>query len=154
MKYYFETEERQKQLGKIINSWLGTPFRHRCAVKGMGADCLGFVVGVLKELGILRQDFIVPEYAPDWPLHKSNELLLSGMKKTLNIEIVKLEDIMNGDLCLYRFGKASSHIGIYYDNYLYHSITELSVMKLKWSDCLDINNTLLPMTHIIRLLEV
>ena len=30
--------------------WLGTPYRHQASVRGEGADCLGLVRGVWREL--------------------------------------------------------------------------------------------------------
>lgn len=32
--------------------WLGTPFRHQAALRGVGCDCLGLIRGVAAELGI------------------------------------------------------------------------------------------------------
>jgi len=30
--------------------WLGTPYRHQASVRGQGADCLGLVRGVWREV--------------------------------------------------------------------------------------------------------
>lgn len=41
-------------------AWIGTPFRHQAAVKGVGCDCAGLVRGVGEAAGVLT---IAPE---DW----------------------------------------------------------------------------------------
>lgn len=151
--YYFENKEKQNELKDVLEGWVGTPFRHHCHVKGMGCDCIGLPIGVYKELGILNKDFKVPDYARDWHLHKSRELLLEGVRNTLSVDDVELKNIKNGDLVLYRFGKASAHIGIYCDNYLYHSIIKIGVMKLRFKPCLTVGRILHLATHILRIKE-
>lgn len=43
-------------------SWVGTPFAHQQSLKGVGVDCVGVILGVGRELGILE---ISPEqWAP------------------------------------------------------------------------------------------
>lgn len=32
--------------------WIGTPYHHAAAVKGVGSDCTGLLIGVARELGI------------------------------------------------------------------------------------------------------
>ena len=45
-------------------SFLGTPYRHRASRAGAGADCLGLVVGVFRDL--TGEDPTLPPYGPDW----------------------------------------------------------------------------------------
>jgi NlpC/P60 family putative phage cell wall peptidase len=35
-------------------SWVGTPFRHQQSTKGAGVDCVGVILGVGRELGLLE----------------------------------------------------------------------------------------------------
>ena len=45
--------------------WLGTPYRHQAALRGVGCDCLGLVRGVWRALiGPEPED--PPPYTPDW----------------------------------------------------------------------------------------
>ena len=78
--WYFEPIERQLKLKASIDSWIGTPFRHRCGVKGLqgGVDCIHFVAEVFKEVGLIDH-YEVPKYAKDWHLHKTGERLLLGV---------------------------------------------------------------------------
>ena len=34
----------------IARKWLGTPYRHQASLRGEGADCLGLIRGVWREL--------------------------------------------------------------------------------------------------------
>jgi NlpC/P60 family putative phage cell wall peptidase len=47
---------------EAARSWVGTPFMHQQSLKGVGVDCVGVILGVGRELGILE---ISPEeWAP------------------------------------------------------------------------------------------
>ena len=50
---------------RIARAWLGTPYVHQASAKGAGADCLGLVRGVWRELYGAEPE-IPPPYAPDW----------------------------------------------------------------------------------------
>lgn len=45
-------------------SWIGTPYRHRSATRGAGADCLGLVRGVWRDL-YGSEPYEVPAYSAD-----------------------------------------------------------------------------------------
>lgn len=123
MKYFFEDIENQKKLKKILDEWVGTPWRHRCGVKGKGADCIHFVARVLEELGLLIwRDGLIPDYAPDWHLHNTRELLKDALEKEVRGEWVNIENPMNGDILLSHYAKAASHAGFYFDGYVYQAI--------------------------------
>jgi cell wall-associated NlpC family hydrolase len=38
----------------IAQSWLGTPFQHQGRLKGIGVDCIGLVLEVYREAGVLQ----------------------------------------------------------------------------------------------------
>ena len=53
---------------EIARGWLGTPYLHQASVRGAGADCLGLVRGVWRELcGV--EPVAVPPYTPDGKHH-------------------------------------------------------------------------------------
>ena len=137
MKYYFVSIENQERLKRVLDSWLipSTPFRHHCGVKGKGCDCIHFVARVFEELAILqwRKD-LIPDYPRDWHLHRTQELLMQGILKELSVERVEISDLMNGDLVLFQYGRASAHAAIYYDRNLYQSITGVGVRKIAISE--------------------
>jgi len=130
MKYYFEDKKNQERLKKILDEWLGTPFRHRTGVKGQGADCIHFVAKVYDEMDIIEFALSdVPDYSPDWHLHNTRQKLFEKIISTVPVEQVPIDNLMNGDLVLSHFGKAASHTSVFFDGYLYHAITNIGVIK-------------------------
>ncbi|QTC91604.1 NlpC/P60 family protein [Brevundimonas goettingensis] len=79
--------------------WLGTPYRHQASVKGEGADCLGLVRGVWREvLGAEPEN--VPAYSPDWAEVGGEETLLTAARRWLvEIEVAAARP---GDVLLFR----------------------------------------------------
>lgn len=135
MKYFFEDIEKQKELFKEINEWIGTPYRHRCMVKQKGTDCIHFLHGVYLGINIVKKKIKLPDYAPDWHLHHRKELLYHGIMQTGLFEDIPVHDkLMNGDILLYRYGNACSHCAIYFDQYIYHSLTGKAVSKNPCND--------------------
>lgn len=135
MMDYFGSVERQKTLKKLLESWLGTPFRHHCGVKGLGCDCIHFVVRIAEESQFLvgHKD-LIPDYPKDWHIHNTRELLKEEIEKNANVKKVELFELKNGDLILSHFGKASSHIGFYFDGYVYQALNKIGVRKINFTD--------------------
>lgn len=134
--YYFESEEIQVKLLLILKSWLDTPFRHKCGVKGLGCDCVHFTIGVLDELKIINKTKLkIPDYPRDWHEHNTRELLKEAILKYLNVEEFTMsEKPSNGDIILSHYGKASSHVGVFYDGYVYQAINKIGVKKINFKD--------------------
>ena len=91
-------------------TWIGTPYRHRAAVKGVGADCLGLVLGVWRDLGG-GTPFDIPIYAPGWHETCPDELL---WRKAIEFLRPAKSEIAAGDIALLRMrdGGAARHLGI------------------------------------------
>jgi cell wall-associated NlpC family hydrolase len=135
MANYFDDPEKQLELKRILDEWMGTPFRHHCGVKKLGCDCIHFVARVFEEMGVLRwRKNLVPDYPRDWHLHNTRELLLERLVKELNVIPADLNHPMNGDILLSHYGKASSHAAIYCDGYIYQSVDGIGVCKINFSD--------------------
>lgn len=138
MQYYFEKKENQDRLFKKLTEWIDTPFRHKCCVKNLGCDCIHFVIGVLDELNLCSKKTIeIPDYPPDWHYHNTRELLAEGLEREFNVEKFNICDnpiLLNGDIILSHYGKASSHAGIYFNDYVYQSLNNIGVKKINFSD--------------------
>jgi len=133
--YYFEDEQRQIELKKILDSWLHTPFRHHAGVKGRGCDCIHFVMRVYEEIGVVKwRKNLIPDYPPDWHLHNTRELLSEGLQREIKIQKVSLDNLKNGDIILSHYGKAASHASIFFDGYVYQSVTDVGVCKINFKD--------------------
>jgi len=84
--------------------WLGTPYRHQASVRGEGADCLGLVRGVWREL-VGAEPEPVPGYAADWAELGGEETLLQAARRWL-VEI-PLSRVGVGDVVLFRMAAGS-----------------------------------------------
>lgn len=92
--------------------WIGTPYRHQGARKGVGCDCLGLVRGVWAEItGRATQD--PGAYAPDWAERAGQDRLLAAARLLCG-EPVPLADAIPGDIVLFRWreGVSAKHAGI------------------------------------------
>jgi NlpC/P60 family putative phage cell wall peptidase len=63
-------------------TWVGTPYRHQGRKKGVGADCLGLVMGVYAALRGAAPEEPGP-YAPDWAEAGGGERLLEAARRHL-----------------------------------------------------------------------
>jgi NlpC/P60 family putative phage cell wall peptidase len=95
---------------EIARSWIGTPYRHQAALKGIGCDCLGLLIGVWRELEGLRgggrdavppKKILVPAYTPDWAESLGRETFAEGLREHL-FEI-DVDEAQEGDLVLFRW---------------------------------------------------
>lgn len=53
-KIKFNRLQIRTKIIKIAREWLNTPYQHQAMLKGVGVDCVGLIVGVGREAGILR----------------------------------------------------------------------------------------------------
>ncbi|TKT81236.1 NlpC/P60 family protein [Aquamicrobium sp. LC103] len=91
--------------------WLGTPYRHQGAMRGVGCDCLGLVRGVWREI-YGREPETSGSYAPDWAEAGTGEPLLEAARRhCIEKPIGEMEP---GDLILFRWKPphAAKHLGI------------------------------------------
>jgi NlpC/P60 family putative phage cell wall peptidase len=94
--------------------WLGTPYRHQASLKGEGADCLGLVRGVWREV-VGTEPAPVPVYGPDWAEAGGRELLWTAARQWL-VEI-PVDRARAGDVLLFRMapGVPAKHCAILSD---------------------------------------
>ena len=137
-KYYFADPAKQAELKRILDEWIRTPFRHHCGVKGLGCDCIHFVIRVFEEMGRLKEGQIkIPDYPHDWHLHNTRELLLERMLERAGKGRIVPADLnapMNGDLILSHYGAAASHAAFYFDGHVYQAVNKIGVCKISFSD--------------------
>jgi NlpC/P60 family putative phage cell wall peptidase len=130
----FETPEARVRLKAELDRWVGTPYKHAVGAPGRGADCIHLVVGVLEAAWPLSPRPKIPAYPPDWHLHTSEERLLNFVLEQFPVAPVDLEAPMDGDVILFRFGRALSHAGIYCGGRVYHSVCGARVAAMSWKD--------------------
>lgn len=91
--------------------WIGTPYVHQAARRGVGCDCLGLLRGVLAEVrGTAPEP--VPPYTPDWSEPQGDELLWRAASERFGRKPKTQAEA--GDFLLFRMrsGAVAKHIGI------------------------------------------
>ncbi|KQY70155.1 MULTISPECIES: NlpC/P60 family protein [unclassified Brevundimonas] len=83
----------------VARTWLGTPYRHQASVRGEGADCLGLVRGVWRDL-VGREPESPPAYQADWAEVGGEETLLAAARRWLTEKPVA--DAAPGDVLMFR----------------------------------------------------
>jgi cell wall-associated NlpC family hydrolase len=129
---FFADEKRVQLLRDEVNGWVGTPYRHWSGVKGMGCDCIHFVARVFEAMGL--GPYKIPWYPKDWHLHRSQELLETGIVTQNKMTEVSPNEVMDGDVLLYQYGRTISHSAIYVDGYVYGALTGAKVEKIRFTD--------------------
>jgi len=96
---------------RLARAWVGTPYRHQASCRGAGADCLGLVRGVWRELHG-REPEPVPAYAPDWSEPQREERLWAAAARHLQAR--DPGDLRPGHVVLFRMraGCVAKHLGI------------------------------------------
>lgn len=88
-------------------SWLGTPYHHQAALKGVGCDCIGLIRGIYAAFGGVVE--LPADYSPSWHLHRAEERLRDGLKR-YGTE-VPLLSARPGDILLFGIGKGPAAHG-------------------------------------------
>lgn len=95
----------------VARGWLGTPYHHQAALKGVGCDCLGLVRGIYTELyGYTPEQ--PPPYSPDWAEASGRETMIEAARRHF-LEIAP-SDAKAGDVLVFRMrvGAVAKHCGI------------------------------------------
>ena len=94
-------------------AWLGTPWHHQAALKGVGCDCAGLVRGVGSSLGLMAAG----DDAPAWRQFAgyTREPEPRRMLKALDLFMDRRprgEQPQRGDVLIMRFDRAPQHLAI------------------------------------------
>lgn len=98
-----------EQAADLARGWIGTPYRHQASTRGAGADCLGLLRGVWRQL-YGEEPESVPTYTPDWSEPQGEERLWRAALRHLQVQ----HGVAAGDLLLFRMraGGVAKHLGI------------------------------------------
>lgn len=91
--------------------WIGTPYLHQASAKGAGADCLGLVRGVWRDV-IGPEPETPPPYTPDWSEAGRDEVLWRAAARRLRE--IPVDGAGPGDVLLFRMrrGVPAKHLAI------------------------------------------
>ncbi len=106
--------EQQDFAARVVlaaRGWIGTPYVHQASILGHGADCLGLVRGVWREL-IGHEPEPLPAYTTDWSEASGREVLAQAAGRWLCPR--PDPEIAPGDVLLFRIrsGAVAKHLGI------------------------------------------
>lgn len=104
------SDEAWERVVTAAQGWIGTPYRHQASVKGAGADCLGLVRGVWREV-VGPEPEAPPAYSADWGETGGEEVLQEAALRHLAPVAGAPEP---GDVLLFRMraGGIAKHLGI------------------------------------------
>lgn len=125
---------------QAARGWIGTPYRHQASCKGGGADCLGLVRGIWREV-FGQEPTRVPPYGADWSEAAGEEHLWRAAAAHLRSK--PLAEAKPGDVILFRMrhGAVAKHLGIqaqsgamptFIHAYSGHAVTE-SPLSAPWA---------------------
>lgn len=118
---------------KIINpglvlaharAWIGTPFIPQGDFRGAGADCVGLVRGILRELSGVYVP--APAWRNDWAASKGEPIL-----DALHAHLVPVSDSKPGTIAVFRVGhKRAAHLGVLSDRGIIHALDDHGVIEV------------------------
>ena len=99
------------QIVDVARGWIGTPYRHQASCRGAGADCLGLLRGVWREVRGAEPEEI-PPYTADWAEPSRDEVLWRAACRHLRRK--SPDRAAPGDVLLFRMraGAVAKHLGI------------------------------------------
>lgn len=101
----------RERIVRVARAWIGTPYRHQAARRGAGADCLGLIRGIWREI-YGQEPESVPAYSMDWSEPQGEERLWAAAQGHL---VEKTEGrFLPGDVVLFRMrdGSVAKHLGV------------------------------------------
>lgn len=101
-------QEQRARVVEMARTWLGTPYHHCAAIKGVGTDCAMILVAVFQEAGLVH-DVAVPAYSPSWHLNRDEEKYTDFIRQ-FAVEVDRAP--LPGDIVVWKFHRAFAHGGI------------------------------------------
>lgn len=105
---------RRTAIVAAARDWIGTPYQHQASLKGVGADCLGLVRGVWRDV-IGPEPETAPAYTDTWRLLRGQEPLAEAARR--HMPEIYPHAAQVGDVILFRMvqGGQARHAAIMSD---------------------------------------
>lgn len=94
-------------------TWIGTPFQHQGRVKGVGSDCVGIIIGVMRDLGI--SDFDTKNYS------RYPNVQMMGRLLREQLEEIKIDEAGPGDVLWIKVKGSPQHLAMKTDKGILHA---------------------------------
>jgi hypothetical protein len=114
------TPEKKDLARKACREWEGTPHAHHMAAKGMGIDCVHFVVKVLEAAGFAHCRMI-PPYSRNIGYRGALEKITEQFSSHVPVDRVQFPYEF-GDVLLFDSSVNINHCAILIDNEVWHSL--------------------------------
>lgn len=104
-------DARRQAIVSVARAWIGTPYHHQASVRGAGADCLGLVRGVFRDVTGFEAER-APAYTRDWGEAEGCETLLEAAGR--HLAAVPVVERQPGDVLVFRLraGAIAKHMAI------------------------------------------
>jgi NlpC/P60 family putative phage cell wall peptidase len=102
---------RREVIVATARGWVGTPYHHQASVRGVGADCLGLVRGVWRDLYGSDAE-MPPAYSRDWAEASGTETMLEAAAR--HLQSIRQSEAGPGDVLIFRLrpGAVAKHAAI------------------------------------------
>lgn len=102
---------RQDEIVAAARRWIGTPYRHQASLRMVGADCLGLVRGVWREV-MGNEPETPPAYQPGWAEMGGAEAMAEAARR--HLAEIPPSGFRAGDVLLFRWRAhlPAKHAGI------------------------------------------
>lgn len=134
---FYATLERQASLVEAAMGWRDTPFRLYNQTPGPygGVDCILLLEGTNVATGCIEpiDKSALPRYPKDWSQHHGEELLeqwldlLGILARSERIE--NFDDLMPGDVIVWRPGRVNYHVGQVLDQHFVMHILDSGTVR-------------------------
>ncbi|MEM6850819.1 MAG: NlpC/P60 family protein [Pseudomonadota bacterium] len=94
----------RERIVSLARDWIGTPYLHQASRRGAGADCLGLIRGLYRDLYGAEPE-TPPAYTPDWAEATGEETLIAAAGR--HLQPIALDEAAPGDVVLFRFNPSS-----------------------------------------------
>lgn len=88
------------QILTIARTWIGTRYHHQAAVKGAGCDCIGFIIGLYREVTGL-ETAAIPPYSLTWSEASREDILINMMSD--HLDRIPINKAKPADMIVFRF---------------------------------------------------
>jgi cell wall-associated NlpC family hydrolase len=96
-------------------TWIGTPWQHQGRIKGLGVDCIGFVVGAAQASGLVTADQLASLPANYGRFPHANLFLRTLREHMITVPGPGVSNALIGDFVLVCVANFPWHIGILTD---------------------------------------
>jgi NlpC/P60 family putative phage cell wall peptidase len=99
---------KRSEIVAAARQWINTPYHHQAAVRGVGCDCIGLLVGVWTDL-IGQLPVAPPVYSPQWHLHQKESQLLKVLKESYGFVEINATTPPAGSVLCFGLEKGPAH---------------------------------------------